>query len=227
LEKISPDLFATFGGVERRGKKARGEETTPGTTVPYGRERPKRARDFTNNIKIGDEVFEIETVKGKKIVKLPWERLSRVKDDSNTEGLYKNLRGTIILDDKYTLLEGEKLRLILSLAPTLEMDGVLERKRPGKTAYNSTENLDTLLEELPALVTPAVWKKGSKELGFLGLFNDGDGNYRIRCSRGFHTSLNESLSSLETLIDELGDEVDIEKKHVVNQTYRRLSDLLG
>jgi hypothetical protein len=95
--------------------------------------------------------------------------------------------------------------------------------------------LDKLLEQLPSLVTPALWKKHdkgsnkkvSKELGFSGLFTDGEGNYRIKCCRGFHTSLNESIASLETLIDELGEDVDVGKKHIVNQCYRRLSDLLG
>jgi hypothetical protein len=83
-----------------------------------------------------------------------------------------------------------------------------------------------LLKHLDNLAKPVTWKKNSRDLGFLGLFTDGEGNYWFRASRGFHTSLNESLSSLETLIDELGEEVDIEQKHVVNQCYRRLSDYL-
>jgi hypothetical protein len=82
------------------------------------------------------------------------------------------------------------------------------------------------LNHLDALAKPVTWKKNSKDLGFLGLFTDGGGNYWFRSSRGFHTSLNESLSSLETLIDELGEEVDLEQKHIVNQCYRRLSDYL-
>jgi hypothetical protein len=32
---------------------------------------------------------------------------------------------------------------------------------------------------------------------------------------------------VESLIDELGEEVDPDLKHIVNQCYRRLSDLLG
>jgi hypothetical protein len=76
---------------------------------------------------------------------------------------------------------------------------------------------------MDSLVKPARWKKNSKELGFLGLFTDGEGNYWLRCLRGFHTSLNESLASLEALIDEMGDDVDVEMKHVVNQAYRRLA----
>ena len=135
---------------------------------------------------------------------------------------------TIILEGKYSLLEGEKLKLILTLAPVLEIEGAVSRQWFSRKHYNSAEDLDCLLEIMPDLVKPALLKKGDsprkKEFGFVCLFTDGEGNYRLNCSRGFHTSLNESLSSLETLIDELGDDVDIEKKHVINQCYRRLSD---
>jgi len=80
---------------------------------------------------------------------------------------------------------------------------------------------------MDSLVRPAPWKKNSKELGFLGLFTDGEGGYWLRCSRGFHTSLNESLASLETLIEEMGDGFDADAKRMVNQAYRRLSMLIS
>jgi hypothetical protein len=226
LEKLSPELFAALGG-----RTAQGEI------------RPKRARDFTNNIKIGDEVFEIETFKGKKTVILPWERLARVKDLIPADtSMYKGLRGTITINGRYTLLAEEKLSLVLKLTPTLAVEDALSRSWPRKTNFNSKENLGALLEALPLLVTPAIWKlhagsadgkgvngkgAGKKEMGFICFFTDGMGNYWFKCSRGFHTSLGESLSSLETLIDELGEDVDVAFKHIVNQTYRRLSDLLG
>jgi hypothetical protein len=224
LEKISPEIFKTFGGPSRgsgEGKRQTREEKL------------KRPRDFTNNIKIGNEVFEIETVKGKKEVKLPWERLARVRDKitPETASLYKGLRGAVIVNGRYSLLAGEKLSLILTLAPVLDPEKAWEKKGPSRKNFNSRKNLDELLAELPRLVTPALAKtkkdNAKKELGFTCLFTDGSENYWMKCSRGFHTALNESLASLEALIDELGDEVDVEKKHVVNQTYRRLSDLLG
>jgi HrpA-like RNA helicase len=237
LDKLSPGLFASFGAAGGG---------TPGRKQAQA-EKLKRPGDFTNNIKIGDEVFEMESFKGKKEVRLPWERLVRVKDGINAEtaSLYKGLRGTIIAGEKYTLLAGEKLSLILTLAPSLEVEGAWNKKLPSGETLNSAENLDELLRWLPLVVTPAPVKprgqqpraqraekghkkpSGKNELGFAALFTDGDGNYWIKCTRGFHTSLNESLSSLESLIDELGNEVDIGKKHIVNQTYRRLSDLLG
>jgi hypothetical protein len=216
LEKISPDLFEALGGRTLRGEAR--------TALPS--ERLKGKGELTNHIRIGDETFLIETVKGKKWVKLPWEQLSRVKEFQDAAGIYKGLRGVIILDGAYTLLAGEKLKLILSLYRSLDVAGALKRDWPRKEHFNSREKLPALLAELPKLVMPALWKPGSKELAFISLFTDAGGNYRFACSRGFHTSLNESLVSVETLIDELGDEVDAELKHAVNQTYRRLSDYL-
>jgi hypothetical protein len=228
LERLSPNLFANFGGEEKRKKGP-----------PLKGEKLKKPRDFTHSVKIGDEIFEIETVKGKKEVRLPWDQLARIRKDLPKENYYKGLKGTILVEGEYTLLAGEKLDLILSLAPSLDMEGVLERSWPRSRSFNSQEDLDALLEELPKLLSPAPWKQGQgrkgrgekagfvKALGFVCLFTDGEGVYWFKCSRGFHTGLNESLASLESLIDELGEDVDIGKKHIVNQVYRRLSNYLG
>jgi HrpA-like RNA helicase len=223
LEKISAELFEALGGPP--AQHGRGKEGFPV-------EKFKGGRDFTNHIKIGTEVFDIETVKGKKHVKLLWEKLSRLKDTPVNESLCKGLRGTIILDNTYTLLQGEKLSLILSLVPSLNLDSAPEREWPRKKQFNSGPGLSELLGELRLILAPAPWKSrargpGKKELGFLCLFTDGRGSYWFSCSRGFHTSLNESIASLESLIDELGDGVDIEIKHQVNSIYRRLSDYLN
>jgi hypothetical protein len=229
LEKISAELYEALGGKRSGGKSS-------GQCPPFPREKLK-ARDFTNNIKIGNEIFEIETIKGKKTVRLSWERLSKVKDDignaagSGDDTRYKGLRGEIILEGRYTLLGGEKLALILSLVPALDIDGAVTRKWPRKARFNSADNLPALLEELPLILAPSLWRPGKKDMGFLCLLTDSKGNYWFTCSRGFHTSLNESLASVETLIDELGDGVDsdrgsVEIKHQVNQIYRRLSDYL-
>jgi HrpA-like RNA helicase len=219
LEKISPALITGLG-VGARG------------TERDSRSRPGR-RDFTNHIKVGSEVFSFFSVKGKKQVMLPWEKLKKVMDSAALDNavIYKSLRGVVILEGNYTLLEGEKLKLILSLAPALEIEGALNRKWFGKKSFNSSSNPDALLAVLPNLVKPGLMKgdrgRGKKELGFLCLFTDGEGNYWTKCSRRFHTSLNESLASVENLIDELADHVDAEKKRLVNQCYRRLSDYLN
>ena len=231
LEKISPALVAGLRPV--KVMKEKGTQRKIRASSPGEREeeltRPKRARDFTNHIKIGSEVFEIETIKGKKQVNLPWEKLKKVMNDigRETASMYKGLKGIIIVDGKYTLLGGEKLSLLLSLLPALNMEAVHRQERLPRKNFNSQSDLGELLPVLPFLVQPAPWKQGKKELGFSGLFSDGNGNYWVRYSRGFHTSLNESLASLETLMDELGDDADSEKKRIVNQAYRRLSEFLG
>jgi HrpA-like RNA helicase len=222
LEKISPQLLSAFGVIQDRGEQRR--ET--------GRERIGKVKSFANHAGIGGEIFEIENIKGKKHIVLPWEKCIKLKENIKEinvrkDPLYKGLRGTIVFEDTYTLLQGEKLNTILTLLPSLDLNGVLEKKWPSKKHFNSWDTLDELLEQLPVLLSPALWRKNRKELGFLSLCNEGDGVYRIVCTRGFHTGLNESLASLEALIDEMGEDVDNEIKRIVNQTYRRLSDMIS
>ncbi|MCL2558723.1 MAG: ATP-dependent RNA helicase, partial [Treponema sp.] len=211
LDRIMPGIF-----VEARYGKKRGDEGAP----------LMKPRDFTNNIKIAGEVFEIITVKGKKTAILPWEKLARARDSLPGETLYKGLRGCIVYKD-LSLLAGEKLELILSLAPALDPENAFAREWPRKKTFFADSDLPALLGYLDSLVRPALWKAGSKELGFLGLFTDGEGGYWLRCSRGFHTSLNESLASIEALIEETGDSLDPGAKRAINDAYRRLSAMIS
>ena len=238
LDRISPGLFTP--DFFRAEKTAPGETGETGETgerrikpangragrETKGERRLKRLRDFTHNIKISGEVFEITTIKGKKTAILPWEKLSAIRNTLPGETGYKGLKGVIIIDGQYSLLAGEKLNLILGLVPSLDIENALTRKLPGKKSYNAHTDLPALVEHLNSLVTPGKYKKGSKELGFLTLLNNQDG-YRFRSSRGFHTSLNESLASLETLIDELDGTADHEAKKAVNNCYRRLSNMVS
>jgi HrpA-like RNA helicase len=221
LERLGGDLMKRLGVVKEdavRGRKAK-----------------EAARDFTHSVKISGEVFETETVKGKKFVTLPWERLAPIKDEaarlaraaSAGEVLFKGLKGCILVDGKYRLFDGEKLKLILTLARELDIDGAVLRKLPQRKEFSPAQEPDALLEVLPLLLVPALWKPGKKDLGFICITTNGSGLYRLRCSRGFYTALNESLSSLESLIDELGDNASVEDRNIVNQTFRRLSDYLN
>ena len=231
LERIKPGLKSAFGGgdyfkfdTEAKGKERKGLEGKE--TEERSERKLKRPRDFTNNIKISGEVFEIQTIKGKKTAMLPWEKLSAIIENLPSETVYKGMRGNITVNGQYSLLSGEKLSLILSIAPSLDLDCALSRKLPEKKNLNLAEHLPVLLKNLDRLVQPSIWKKGAKELGFLTLHTDSNGSYWFRSSRGFHTSLNESMASLEALIDELGD-ANNEVKQAVNNCYRRLSELLG
>ena len=225
IEKINPGLLSGFGSYIKKTSQY-------GRNKTEKREGSKRNRDFTNNIKLGHEIFEIKTVKNKKHVILPWEKLKRTLKGMDLDiinsslSAYKGLKGVIIVDEQYSLLKNEKLSLILLLAKSLDIDSSIRRKKKYRDNYNSTEDINQLIKILPDLVKPSLWKAGKRELGFTGLFTDGKGNYQLRCSRGFHTSLNESLSSLETLIDEISDIRDNKIKNTVNQSYRYLSELL-
>jgi hypothetical protein len=133
----------------------------------------------------------------------------------------------VTLKGKYSILAGEKMEIILAVAPALALEDALERTWPRKRNFDSKKDLSELLESLTLVLAPALWKQGKTELGFLCLFTDGAGNYWYKCSRGFHTALNESLSSVESLIDELVDNVAPERKEIVNQMYRRLNSYLA
>jgi len=215
LEKIQKNLPSELAG--QKDDKSRGVKL-------------KHIQDFSDSIKIGNEVFEIKTVKGKKVALLPWERLVRVKrilaEENRYKGQWAKLRGTIIFADSYKLLEGERLEFIFSLTPSLNLDGVLEKNWPRKSQFSLGDQTNDLLMLLPLTLTPGLWKSGKKDLGFISLLTNGSGVYWFSCSRGFHSSLNESLFSVESLIDELGDSANSNVKQIVNQTYRRLSDYL-
>ena len=213
IHRISPDLY------DKLIRK----------TSPTTKKKVIEERDFTNRIKILGEIFEIEKIKGTKTVILAWERLAPHLSELNLEtaSLYRDLRGLVRYKERYTILAGEKLSFILSLLPHLDLEGALNREWPRKRNYSLATDLDALIEVVPLAGTTALWKPGKTDLGFISLFTDGQGTYWFRCSRGFHTAINESIASLESLIDELSEEVDLLKKDRVNQTYRRLSSYLA
>jgi hypothetical protein len=69
-------------------------------------------------------------------------------------------------------------------------------------------------------------KKSGKSVGFLTLQTDGHGTYWFKPSRSFRVAIADSLGALEQLADELGDTIGEPEHALVNQTYRRLADLL-
>jgi hypothetical protein len=237
IEEITPEL-ARYAPVRKgsAGKRPAREDLV------------QNERDWTNNIRIMGESFPIKTIKGRKIAVLPWEQLAKLKEYAIYGGLGENfpgkLRGAITVGEDLVMLAGEKLSLILRLLPALDPTPALSpsgetiKTLKARPVYSSLDKPEALINELHLLMTASLWKEKEKkkpkdqkesrrEIGFIGLFSDGMGAYWFRVSRGFYTALNESLSSLENLIDELGEDVPIEQKHVVNQAYRRLSDMLS
>jgi hypothetical protein len=202
------------GGEAKRGRRGKLERASDARDLP---------RDFSNKIKIGGQVFDIQVEKNRKIVQLAWSDLMAARDhvDRDNLALYKDLRGIVRVGHRQ-LLEGEKLEVILKVAHWLDPDGDLARPWPRNVNLSSTEEQGKLLASLDSVLQVAEWRKESRELGFVTLFTDGEGSYWFRVSRGFHTALNESLASLESLADELGEDAPKEGKERVSVLYRRL-----
>jgi RNA helicase HrpA len=184
-------------------------------------------RDFTNKIKIGPEVFDVRTEKKKKLVSLDWQKLKGFRAELEGADLsrYRGMKGCV-MSGHLKLLEGEKLDLILKIAPMLDLDRDLKRDWPRKRNFEAAEDLHELIATaLSSVLQVSKAKDKSAELGFVALFTDSEGTYWFRCSRGFHTALNESLASLECLADAIADSeaATAAEKESIGALYRKLS----
>lgn len=214
LPKISEILGERLAGFSREAE---------------ARSKAPSERDFTNQIKIFDSVFPLEKGKGgKKIVVFQWNQLHSMRERLAREPVqaFKDLRGTVRYL-RWNFLQGEKIDLILKVAPFADPKADLAQGKPKRNNYNSQENPGKLLAALDDVLRLTEVKAKSGELGFICLFTDGQGNYWFKVSRGFLTAVNESLASLESLIDELGEQVDAKDREKVSALYRKVSGYLG
>ncbi len=190
--------------------------------------------DNKETVTFGGNSFEIKKIKGKKTLVLPFETFKQASSAEREDNLIKQisgLRGKIIFANKFELLSGEKMDLIFKLVKALDLRPLSEKEWNRKLNININEagGLKKLAQAAENVLKVTVAKSKSKELGFIALFTDANGNYWFKVSRGFSTALNESLSSLETLIDEINggaagelSETEIEK---INSLYRLLNGL--
>ena len=138
----------------------------------------------------------------------------------------KNLRAKVTFGS-YELLTGEKLGLILSVAEAFPLQP-LDSDAPFPRTKNFTlpEDTGALLDQLPLIFRTVTAKQKSKQLGFITLFNDGNGTFWLKTSRGFHTALHENLASLQQLIDSAGAGLDDAQTAAVNSLYSKISKLI-
>ena len=160
-----------------------------------------------NALSLGDFLFETKKIKGKKTAILPLEHFQlailQEKDKSKLNAC-GNLRGKIETRDKGTLLEGEKMSLIIKLAKELDLNPLAEKKWNRHMNVNIYDQFqkEQLVDSLDWILRTSIAKQKGREYGFITLYTDAKGNYWFKVSRGFSTALAESHSSLETLIDE-------------------------
>lgn len=203
------------------------------TATDFVKAIPEKPKVSENQIKFNGEFFNLKKIKGKKHVILPYDKLQSVLSTIDFDTIQKNTALTqifglksVILVNKYELLSGEKLGYTVQLAHNLNLSILDEKKWSRKGTYNVSENLPALLNSLDWLLRVVVAKEKQKELGFICLFNDENGNYWYKVSRGISTALVETISSLETLMDEIGEDIDDKNKEKINSKYRLYRDLI-
>jgi HrpA-like RNA helicase len=251
LLRISPELYEGLVRITeaeevvliKKKKKKAGEIEK--TIKPGKAEQKKKKKETSNDamdalakLPIGDEVFEFEKYKDKsgkdeRYLLIPLEKVVKVRERfivfmKTYKQRYRDLRGILVVRGEYRLLIGKKVSHILSLLPHIEtsLPSAPEKQWPRRETFDIKQNLDALLVYLPDLATPAPWREQSKHLGFIGLLSRSEGHYMFNCSRDFSAIVYQSISAMETLIEDLGEDVDEETRQRVNQTYRRLTSCL-
>ena len=231
LEQISPSLPEQL--ENGKGSKGRLEKLSKDYEELAGKKKGKFEKEIgklkkdEDIISFGGEIFAVKKVKGKRQAFLPYESFIRAARSEKNINELPNVKGKIVYSNGFTLLEGEKLGLILRLVRALDLSPLANE------AWGRKENIsiaqkggaENLLKLVPNIMRIAVAKAKSKEYGFICLFTDGNGTYYFKVSRGFSTALNESLSSLETLADEKDLPFTNEDRERLNKIYRFLHGL--
>lgn len=231
LEQISPSLPEQL--ENGKGSKGRLEKLSKDYEELTGKKKGKFEKEIAklkkdeDIISFGGEIFAVKKVKGKRQAFLPYESFIRAARSEKNINELPNVKGKIVYSNGFTLLEGEKLSLILRLVRALDLSPLANEAWGRKENINIAQKggAENLLKLVPNIMRIAVAKAKSKEYGFICLFTDGSGTYCFKVSRGFSTALNESLSSLETLADEKDLPFTNEDRERLNKIYRFLHGL--
>ena len=231
LEQISPSLPEQLENA--KGSKGRLEKLSKDYEELAGKKKGKFEKEIgklkkdEDIISFGGEIFAVKKVKGKRQAFLPYESFIRAARSEKNINELPNVKGKIVYSNGFTLLEGEKLSLILRLVRALDLSPLANEAWGRKENINIAQKggAENLLKLIPNIMRIAVAKAKSKEYGFICLFTDGSGTYCFKVSRGFSTALNESLSSLETLADEKDLPFTNEDREKLNKIYRFLHGL--
>lgn len=212
------------GAPEQRGKGKRGRKAGESD-----RQKDTDAAKHENRISIGGVPFEVLRVKGKKQAQLPYEQLKRAlaqETDESRLAQVSGMRGALIIDGQ-PLLAGKRIAFIIQVLRTCNLMPASETgwKRKLSVHIEDADAVQTLIGALDAVLRVARIKAGGKALGFICLYTDGHGSYWFKAVRSFSGALQESIASLESLIDDtIGLASDAQKERI-STVYRRLTEL--
>ncbi|MBQ9238279.1 MAG: ATP-dependent RNA helicase [Treponema sp.] len=232
LEQIQPGLEQSLSNRRQRHRTALTEKTErlkkDALHTPHITKETREPAGTAAALCIGSSKFAIKKIKGRKQAILPFnDFLAAITRPEEAERTFDDdLFGKIVFPNGYSLLAGEKLTLIAHLARSLTMTPIDAAcwKHSNFTIHESA-GLEQLVTALDTVLRVTVAKKQSKEYGFICLFTDGRGTYWFKVSRGFLTALNESLSSLEQLIDDEKLYCTDAHRKKINTLYRMLNSL--
>ena len=234
LQRIDPSLERSLLGTKSAKASSRKTERIAEKELSKSEKKSAKKKEQTeeNTLSLCGEHFEIEKIKGKKQVVIPLKKLLAILPEiSGMDSSYLSQIGSmkvrvIVYKGKsnYKILAGERLDRVIKIAGMMELVPS-DKKWPPKLSYHVAELPDELIESLDFVFKVMVAREKSKELGFVTLYTDGNGTYWYKICTSFSTALSESLSSLETLIDDSAENLNIEQKDKINSVYRKLHTL--
>lgn len=237
LDKINPNLAQDLDDIKRKRETFETERYVQ--VLERNEKKTQKKIDQTlkdKNISkedalfLGNEIFATKKIKGKKTAILELDKLLRAVRDEKDEKKLKvagQLKANVVMRDKGSLLEGEKLSTIWKITSSMDINPIREDlwNRKANIELKDEHSKRQVLAAIDVILRVAIAKKKSHEYGFITLFTDGNGNYWQKVSRGFSTALNESLSSLETLIEEENVSFTDEEKEIIGEKFRVLNEL--
>ena len=204
LDTINPKLYERL--ISCKKQKLLDSEQPVQKTVQKNLN-PLNIKNIEDALSLGGVLFETKKIKGKKTAILPYEYLLtaiRGETDQNKLKACSNLKGIITTKDHGTIMEGEKLGLIIPVASSIDLNPIPEKKWNRKMNANIHDPVgkEQIIFSLDWILRTAIAKQKNREYGFICLFTNGNGDYWYKVSRGFMTALTETHASLETLVEE-------------------------
>lgn len=236
LRKISSDLESKLSGFRKNilaeGKKSIFDNVNSTET---SKNKTKAESISENQVKLASQIFNLRKIKGKKHIILPYEKFKLFIDEIDITKWTENpalkqasaLKSMMILNG-YELFSGEKLSTILDLYPFIKFSIMKEEEWMRHQNFSLQENFDEFISSLDWILKIVIAKAKKKELGFVCLFTDDNGNYWYKVSRGIVTAVTETLNSLETLIEDINKfelNSSTETKGKINLIYRNVKEI--
>lgn len=243
LTHISPVLAGEFAPTDRRGKpeRAGGERAgaragRPGRAVaavsgPTGgsaEDGAAKPRDTTWQVQLGGRVFPLQPLKGKKkIAVLEWRQLAPLVGSAtfDTPPHLIGLRAKVTTRHG-ELLVGARLDEIVRVLRWIDPEQRYVESWPRSHGYQAPEETEALCCLLPQVLGVTRLKKGSPVLGFISLQSDAAGSYWFKPTRNFFSAVYDSMAALEALTDDLPETAADGCVEALNETYRRLNEII-